>query len=181
MARLERLILVAENRKKIKPIHIKYLKPLYKKILRRYSIRISGDTVEIGILAEDVKPDTIKYIEEHIGKVIEKRTIGTSKTDPIEAYVDLVKNQRYWEAHEALENLWSTNRRPILQGIIQVTAAQVKAQEGRLMSALRMLKRAKERYRIDILFDIKCLLRETIRVYITGKSNILRCFKRELV
>jgi len=178
LAGLDRVILVVDNRYRIKPFHLKYFKRLHGGRLKRFSIRVTGETIEIGMLEQDVEPSIIRYIEEHLGGIIEKRRVGVQKGNPLQAYINLAGRQRYWEAHEVLEDLWSSERKPLLQGLIQVAAAQAKAQEGRLKPALRILNRARMLYGIEEILDPACLIRETIRTYITGKSNVLRCIRR---
>ncbi len=175
MVQLERIIIVVSNKRRLKPILVKYLKKLYIEALGRHSMRVSASVVEVGILAEDLNEGILEYLKKNIGDIIEERRIGGIRGNPIDAYVDLVKEQRYWEAHEVLESLWSRNRNPIVHALIQIAAAQAKAQEGRLGPALRILRRAVGHPDISGLFNVKCLVKETIKTYIKGSSNILAC------
>ncbi len=57
----------------------------------------------------------------------------------------LFNEERYWEAHEMLENVWKKSKgeeKDILQGLILVCAAFVHAQKAEYSIALSILKRA---------------------------------------
>lgn len=61
---------------------------------------------------------------------------------------DLIAQERYWESHTILENLWKSHegaRKLYYQGIILVSASMVQHQMGNRTSALSLYKRAKEK------------------------------------
>lgn len=65
--------------------------------------------------------------------------------------VELFNEQKYWECHEVLEDLWMEDRmdaaRNVYWAIIQVAAACIHYRDGKITGALGMVKKAKEKFR----------------------------------
>lgn len=65
--------------------------------------------------------------------------------------VDLFNEQKYWECHEALEDVWMEDRqdpaRNIYWAVIQVAAACIHFRDSNLIGARGMIYKAKEKFR----------------------------------
>lgn len=65
--------------------------------------------------------------------------------------VRLFNEQKYWECHEALEELWledrNDNARNVYWAVIQVAAACIHYRDGKLIGAQGMITKAKEKFR----------------------------------
>jgi predicted metal-dependent hydrolase len=63
----------------------------------------------------------------------------------------LFNEQKYWECHEALEDLWMEDRqdpaRNVYWAVIQVAAACIHYRDGNLIGAQGMISKAKEKFR----------------------------------
>ena len=97
------------------------------------------------------------------------------KEDDIKSFEDnffealnLFNNQKWYEAHDAFEDIWNTvdgDERQIIQGILQVSVSQFHLSKGNLNGATILLGeglgRIKNRTNIDLGVDLesfcKCL------------------------
>lgn len=65
--------------------------------------------------------------------------------------VELFNEQKYWECHEALEDLWMEGRndsaRNVYWAVIQVAASCIHYRDGKLIGASGMLFKAKEKFK----------------------------------
>lgn len=65
--------------------------------------------------------------------------------------VELFNEQKYWECHESLEDLWLEDRmdaaRNVYWAVIQVAAACIHYREKNLVGAAGMITKAKEKFR----------------------------------
>lgn len=65
--------------------------------------------------------------------------------------IHLFNEQKYWECHEALEELWledrTDNARLIYWAVIQVAAACIHYRDGKIAGATGMIAKAKEKFR----------------------------------
>ena len=82
--------------------------------------------------------------------------------------IDLFNNQKWYEAHDAFEDIWNTldgDERQIIQGILQVSVSQFHLSKGNFNGATILLGeglgRIKNRTNIDLGIDLesfcKCL------------------------
>ena len=82
--------------------------------------------------------------------------------------LNLFNNQKWYEAHDAFEDIWNTldgDERQIIQGILQVSVSQFHLSKGNLNGATILmgegLGRIKNRTNIDLGLDLdsfcKCL------------------------
>ena len=88
-----------------------------------------------------------------------------------------VAHNRYWEAHEVLEEYWKESRGPrrmLLQGLIKAAAALAKAGEGRLGPARRIAAAAEALLGLDDA----CIAGEASRVYFYGEASLDACLER---
>jgi uncharacterized protein len=71
--------------------------------------------------------------------------------EKMEEGVRLFNEQKYWECHEALEDLWMEDRndpaRNIYWAVIQVAAACIHYRDKNLIGAQGMLNKSKEKFR----------------------------------
>lgn len=76
--------------------------------------------------------------------------------------IQLFNEQKYWECHEALEDVWMEDRqdptRNIYWAVIQVAAACIHYRDHNLIGAQGMMNKAKEKFRrcreLHILSDL---------------------------
>ena len=88
-------------------------------------------------------------------------SIKTSFEDSFEAALDLFNNQKWYEAHDAFEDIWNTlygDERQIIQGILQVSVSQFHLTKGNLNGATILLGeglgRIKTRTNIKLGIDL---------------------------
>lgn len=69
----------------------------------------------------------------------------------MEEGIRLFNQQKYWECHEALEDVWMEDRqdpaRNVYWAVIQVAAACIHYREKNLLGAQGMISKAKEKFR----------------------------------
>jgi hypothetical protein len=69
----------------------------------------------------------------------------------MEEGLSLFNEQKYWECHEALEDLWMEDRqdpiRNIYWAVIQVAAACIHFRDSNLIGAQSMITKAKEKFK----------------------------------
>ena len=65
--------------------------------------------------------------------------------------VELFNDQKYWECHESLEDVWIEDKqdaaRNVYWAVIQVAAACIHYRESNLIGARGMINKAKEKFR----------------------------------
>ncbi|MEM4970020.1 MAG: DUF309 domain-containing protein [Sulfolobales archaeon] len=113
------------------------------------NIRIASKHVEIEIWDPDL-PLAIATIKNIIGEIVLWRSLGEEPSQPytvnrheiLKKFVDLFNEERFWEAHEALEPLWRVSGEKALHGLILTAASFVKIQEGRVREFELLAKRA---------------------------------------
>lgn len=80
----------------------------------------------------------------------------------MEEGIALFNEQKYWECHESLEDLWmedrNDNARNIYWAIIQVAAACIHYRDGKLIGAQGMIGKARQKFErchhLNVLTDI---------------------------
>ena len=109
------------------------------------TLRKASNHVELVILTR--RP--LELLEEIMNRglvVREVRNVDQTPPSCLEdallSYVYFMWTERYWEAHEALENIWRQNKDNCLAGLINLAAALVKLQEGNIPSHVRIVRRA---------------------------------------
>ncbi len=69
----------------------------------------------------------------------------------IQEGVKLFNEQKYWECHEVLEDLWMEDRmdaaRNVYWAIIQVAAVCIHYRDGKIVGAQGMINKAKEKFK----------------------------------
>ena len=98
---------------------------------------------------------------------MEKNDIKSFEDNLFDA-LNLFNNQKWYEAHDAFEDIWNTvdgDERQIIQGILQVSVSQFHLNKGNLNGATILLGeglgRIKNRINVDLGIDLesfcKCL------------------------
>ena len=168
--------IIARNVKGYKPEDARWLAEKIRRSLKGapISVRVASNHIEVSARNVDAK-ELERVVREIVGEVIDEIRSGEGLSD----YMAFIDMERYWEAHEALEAVWSRDRDPYLQVLILAAAALAKAQEGRREAALRIVERAEnlqKRLEHEIV-DIACLKRGVERV-LAGLNGALRdCIK----
>jgi uncharacterized protein len=115
-------------------------------------LRVSGQAVEFNLFAngDDELAERRSMLESRIGKiatlkVLDLPTKPRPKLDVFREGVQLFNQERFWECHEVLEQIWHPAKGPerdIIQGLILIAAALVHFQKDENETCLRMLKKA---------------------------------------
>ena len=131
------------------------------------NMRITGVAIEFDLYANDNSSmeKSVTELSEDYGSVLLDRdltaedtsfpTLYHDKEETVKESVQLFNEQRYWECHEALEQIWRRETNPIekalQQGVILSASALVHAQKdedaiciGMIPSALTRLNQWKE-------------------------------------
>ena len=81
--------------------------------------------------------------------------------DSLDAALDLFNNKKWYEAHDAFEEIWNGlcgDERQIIQGILQVSVSQFHLSKGNLNGAMILLGeglgRIKSRVSVDLGLDL---------------------------
>lgn len=141
------------------------------------NVRVSPKYVEVS--ASGVELDTLV---EASSKLLGEPPIEASgSSEGLSSYTHLIREEKYWEAHEALEAVWSRNRDKGLQTLILAAAALAKAQEGNPRGALKILERLKKIQDElgEAIVDIECVRRKIEVVFNGGEGRLEECIRLE--
>ena len=131
------------------------------------NMRVTQVAIEFDLYANDQSSmeNSVKELSEEYGSVLLDRdlteedtkfpTLYHDKEETIQESIQLFNEQRYWECHEAMEQIWRRETNPtekaLQQGVILSASALVHAQKdedaiclGMISSALTRLNRWKE-------------------------------------
>ncbi len=116
-------------------------------------LRISTRAIEFDLFATDSSQLETRrtLLESKLAKMLTLKLLDQpptprSKLDALHDGIGLFNQERYWECHEVLEQIWHPAKgteRDIIQGLILTAAALVHAQKDENDVCLSMLKRAK--------------------------------------
>lgn len=118
------------------------------------NLRVSTNAIEFDLFADQADLEKSKAeLESRVSKIITLRTIDSRPSTRNEAEaltegVRLFNEERFWEAHEALEEIWhpATGKdREIIQGLILLAAAFVHYQKDETSVCISILGRAMEK------------------------------------
>ena len=109
-----------------------------------------------------------------------------SKTfkESLQEAIDLFNNQKWYEAHDAFEDLWNDlvgDERQIVQGILQVSVSQFHLNKGNLNGAMILLGeglgRIKNRESEDLEIDLRLLCNklESLLNKLHTKTSLNQC------
>lgn len=114
---------------------------------RLVDVRISSRRVEVDVLTSDVNSVVSAVAKwapiEYFREVAE--VPAPSEDELVKYAAELFNDERFWEAHEALEQVWRGKKgaeREVLYGLIKTAAAFVHAQKGETDSYFRLLEAA---------------------------------------
>jgi len=86
--------------------------------------------------------------------------------DPLHFALNLFNNQKWYEAHDAFEDIWNSvdgDERQVIQGILQVSVSQFHLSKGNLNGATILLGeglgRIKSRTNINLGIDLESFCR----------------------
>lgn len=150
------------------------------------NLRISSGAIEFDLFAEQTDLNKSKsLLEAKISKVvtlkpIESRASARGEMETLREGIDLFNQERFWEAHELLEEVWHPATgvdRDTIQGLILTAAALVHYQKNENAVCISILGRAKDK--LGTLDDFKGLdirrLRASIEQILKDNTpNLLR-------
>jgi hypothetical protein len=173
-----RFLIRLENENVYTPKDAKPLQSKIRKLLGSSDIagnlRISSTAIEFDLFDSQTSLEKSKKIlETKISPVktfraIETRGIARSEDEAFHEGVDLFNEERFWEAHEALEEIWhpaTGTKRDTIQGLILTAAALVHYQKNENAVCLSILERALEK--LGRINDFQGLDIELLRSSIT--------------
>jgi predicted metal-dependent hydrolase len=118
------------------------------------NLRVSTSAIEFDLFAEQTDLTRSKsLLEERISKVVTLRSIDSrvparGGEEMLREGVDLFNQERFWEAHEVLEEIWHPATgadRDTIQGLILTAAALVHYQKNENTVCVSILGRAREK------------------------------------
>ncbi len=123
-----------------------------------YDLRIADNHVEIASYYKiNIKIKSL--LKDYYQKIYVN---NLKNIDSVSYAIYLISNQRYWEAHEVLENIWR-NKNGIIkktyQFIILLCVANIHKQRGHIETYYRVIKRAMKINTLDKIenIDIKLI------------------------
>lgn len=152
------------------------------------NLRITNVAIEFDLYASDQasKNSAIRALIGEYGKLLDERDLGDQTSTVVEdkgkvvnESIRLFNEQRYWECHETLEQIWrketKTEEKAVQQGMILAASALVHAQKNEDDVCLGMIPRALEKlgkwseplyYSLDVkeLKDMLSRMQETKRI-----------------
>lgn len=149
------------------------------------NLRISTSAIEFDLFAEQADLNRSKIqLEAKISKVVTLRSIESrpparGEEETLREGINLFNQERFWEAHEVLEEIWHPAigvERDVIQGLILTAAALVHYQKNEKAVCVSILGRAKEK--LGTLNDFKGLDIERLRA---GIEQILKDNKPKLL
>ncbi len=118
-------------------------------------LRIGSKAIEFDLFAEDAKDLAAKraVLENHVARVLTLKRLDLlpalrEKLEVFRDGISLFNEERFWECHEVLEQIWHPAKgaeRNTIQGLILTAAALVHHQKGERDVCLSMLSKALER------------------------------------
>src|SRR5712692_10453308 len=118
------------------------------------NLRISTSAIEFDLFAEQADLNTSRsLLESKISRVVTLRSIDSrvptrEEKEVLREGIDLFNQERFWEAHEVLEEIWHPATgadRDIIQGLILTAAALVHYQKNENVVCISILGRAREK------------------------------------
>jgi uncharacterized protein len=116
------------------------------------NLRISTSAIEFDLFAEQADLNRSKsQLEAKMSKVITLRSIEPrastkGEEETLREGIDLFNQERFWEAHEVLEEIWHPAKgveRDVIQGLILTAAALVHYQKNETVICVSILGRAR--------------------------------------
>ncbi len=118
-------------------------------------LRISTRAVEFDLFAENSQAlnKSKAALEKDVARIVtlkplDKAPVPGDKLQILKEGISLFNQERFWECHEVLEQIWHPaegEERDIIQGLILTAAAFVHAQRNRNERSIAMMKKAKQK------------------------------------
>jgi len=153
-----RFLVRLENKKQYTPKDAKPLQSQIRKMVGSTetvgNLRVSSTAIEFDLFENQAGLEkTKKIVETNISpvktlRIIDNRAIERSEDEAFREGVDLFNQERFWEAHEALEEIWHPAKGPkrdTIQGLILTAAALFHYQKNENTVCLSILARALEK------------------------------------
>jgi predicted metal-dependent hydrolase len=155
-----RKLLIVEN-PGYTPAHREELVRRLRTVAPVITVRVATRHLEVDVKTEDNVDVVVKKVEKILGgKVLDVVDITFEKVEGgVRRFVELFNAERFWEAHNALEDIWRETRNPTLQGLIMLAAAYVKLQEGSLDKFEKLLQEALSL----IQEDVECIKAQEVK------------------
>ncbi len=118
------------------------------------NLRISTSAIEFDLFAEPTDLKRAKsLLEAKISNIVTLRSIevrvsSRARDEMLREGIELFNQERFWEAHESLEEIWHPAKgveRDIIQGLILTAAALVHYQKNETAVSISILERAKKK------------------------------------
>jgi hypothetical protein len=150
------------------------------------NLRISTTAIEFDLfVASSDLGKSKSLLEDKISKVVTLRSLESrvptkAASEALREGIDLFNQERFWEAHEVLEEIWHPATgvdREIIQGLILAAAAFVHYQKNEASVCLSILGRAKDKLGVTDQFrslDIKHLRANIDRILEDDTPVLLR-------
>lgn len=117
------------------------------------NLRVTGNAIEFDLYAFDFKKkeETIAKLEREFGRKaserdLEEESAPLDKIEVLRQSIELFNEQRYWECHETLEQIWRRepkgSEKDVQQGIILAASAFVHFQKNEDDVCIGMIPKA---------------------------------------
>ena len=161
------------------------------------NLRVSSSAIEFDLLVDQAELENSKNIlESKISRVITFRPIDNrasirNESESLLEGIKLFNEERFWEAHEALEEIWHPSRgedRNVIQGLILSSAAFVHYQKNEANVCISILGRALEklgliddfrgidvrRLKLEIMNILEVNIPQVLQIRWTGTKTTLQ-------
>jgi len=188
--RMMRYLVRLANGQGYTPTDVKMLQAKIRELLgsadKIGNLRVSTSAIEFDLFAEHTDLNKSKsLLEAKMSKVVTLRSLQSSVSigggeETLREGINLFNQERFWEAHEALEEIWHPAtgvERDIIQGLILTAAALVHYQKNEKTVCVSILERAIEKLgKLDNFkgFDIKRLRAGIEKIMKDNMPELLR-------
>jgi uncharacterized protein len=147
------------------------------------NLRVTQNAIELDLYttSEEAKSKSIRELEAKFGKKLSERNLRIDETPldklaTLQASIQLFNEQRYWECHETMEQIWRKEpkgpEKDVQQGLILAASALVHHQKNENEVCLNMIPRTLEKlgsWREDkyLTLDVAKLKANLHRIYET--------------
>jgi uncharacterized protein len=149
------------------------------------NLRITGNAIEFDLYSpnDEAKEKCLVTLESKFGAKIGERNlriddVSVDKPDTVAASVKLFNEERFWECHETMEQIWRREspgpEKDVQQGLILAASALVHFQKDENDVCLNMIPRALtklDQWREDkyLSLDVKSLKKSLAQAYASGR------------
>jgi predicted metal-dependent hydrolase len=153
-----RYLVRLDNNQAYAPKDVKILQTKIREVLgstdKIGNLRVGTTAIEFDLFVDQSDLNRSKsLLEAEISKVVtlralESRISTRAESEALREGIDLFNHERFWEAHEVLEEIWHPATgidRDVIQGLILTAAAFVHYQKNEKSVCVSILGRAKEK------------------------------------